>query len=43
MITILLFLVVLIVFDSAAMRWGFNSTEAFESPQWQQRQYPPLA
>lgn len=43
MLTFLLFLVLFIVVDIAAMRWGFNSTDEFDSPEWQRRHYPPLA
>ena len=35
----LLFLVVLVVaLDIAALRWGFNSSDGVNSPEWERRQ-----
>jgi hypothetical protein len=30
-------LMVLIVFDIAAWRWGYDSSEPFDSPEWERR------
>ncbi|HLJ36463.1 MAG TPA: hypothetical protein VKU38_22585 [Ktedonobacteraceae bacterium] len=38
MLIILAFLFLLLVFDIAAMRWGFNSSDALESKEWERRQ-----
>ena len=35
---ILIVLVVLVAFDIAAMRWGFNSIDSVDSPEWERRQ-----
>jgi hypothetical protein len=34
---VLVILLALIVLDLAAKRWGFNSTEDFNSPEWNRR------
>ena len=38
MLTVLVFLFLLIVFDIAAMRWGFTSSDGPESKEWERRQ-----
>ena len=36
--TILLIVILLVVvLDIAALRWGFNSTEKIDSPEWERR------
>lgn len=37
MLTVLVFLFLLIVFDIAAMRWGFTSSDGPESKEWERR------
>ncbi len=39
MLTIILFLLVVIVLDIAAMRWGFTSNDGPESKEWEHRQH----
>lgn len=34
---IILLLVVVIVLDIVALRWGFNSTDSINSPEWERR------
>jgi hypothetical protein len=38
MLTVLVLLFVLIIFDIAAMRWGFTSSDGPESKEWERRQ-----
>ena len=33
-----LLFVLLVAFDLAALRWGFDSTDGVDSPEWEQRQ-----
>ena len=35
---LLLLFVLLVVFDLLALRWGYDSTEPFNSPEWARRQ-----
>ena len=35
--TVLIPLMLFIVLDIAALRWGFDSTEQMESPEWERR------
>ena len=35
--TVLILLMLFIVLDIAAQRWGFDSTEQMESPEWERR------
>ena len=37
MLTVLVFLFLLIVFDIVAMRWGFTSSDGPESKEWERR------
>ena len=38
MLMFLVFLLLLIVIDIAAMRWGFNSSDGPDSKEWERRQ-----
>ena len=38
MLTIIILLTLLIVFDIAALRWGYNSGDEIESVEWERRQ-----
>ena len=38
MVTLFLLLITLIAFDLGALRWGFNSSDGVNSPEWEQRQ-----
>jgi hypothetical protein len=38
MLTVLVLLFVLIIFDIVAMRWGFTSSDGPESKEWERRQ-----
>ena len=38
MLIILTFLFLLLVFDIAVMRWGFDSSDGPESKEWERRQ-----
>ena len=38
MLTIIILLALLIVFDIAAMRWGYNSGDEIENVEWERRQ-----
>lgn len=38
MLLMLVFLFLLVVFDIAAMHWGFNSSDGPESKEWERRQ-----
>jgi nitrogen fixation-related uncharacterized protein len=35
--TLLIVVMVFIVLDIASLRWGFDSTEKFDSPEWERR------
>ncbi len=35
--TLLIVVMLLIVLDIAALRWGFDSTEKIDSPEWERR------
>ncbi len=39
MLFLLLFLLTFIILDVAALRWGFNSTEGFNSCEWSRREH----
>jgi hypothetical protein len=39
---LLIVLLVMIAFGIAAMRWGFDSREPIDSPEWEKRLAPPL-
>ena len=34
---ILIFILLVVVFDIAALRWGYDSTEKIDSPKWERR------
>lgn len=36
--TLLILFLLMIVLDLVALRWGFDSTEKLESPEWERRQ-----
>ena len=38
MLTILVYILILIIFDIAALYWGFNSSDGPESSEWRRRQ-----
>jgi hypothetical protein len=35
--TLLVLMMLVIVFDIASVRWGFDSTEKIDSPEWERR------
>lgn len=35
---ILIFLVMLLILDVAALQWGFNSVDGPDNPEWERRQ-----
>jgi len=35
--TLLILLILVILLDIASIRWGFDSTEQFDSPEWERR------
>jgi hypothetical protein len=35
---VIILLVVLVALDLAALRWGFNSNDGMNSPEWERRQ-----
>lgn len=35
--TLLVFIMLVIALDIAALRWGFDSTEKIDSPEWERR------
>jgi hypothetical protein len=37
MMELLILLMALVVLDLAAMRWGFNSIDPLDSPEWERR------
>ena len=37
LILVILFIVLFIVLDIASLRWGFDSTEKLEGPEWERR------
>jgi hypothetical protein len=39
---LLIVLLIMVVFDLAVMRWGYNSTEPIDSPEWEKRLAPPF-
>ncbi len=43
MLTFIIFLVLLIVLGFAAMRWGFDSRDGIDSPEWEKRMNPNSA
>ncbi len=40
--TIIFLIIVLTIFEIAAMRWGFNSIDGFASSEWERRHHWPL-
>ena len=39
MIVLLIFVLAFVLLDMAAMRWGIDSTEGLNSPEWSRRQH----
>jgi hypothetical protein len=39
---LLIVLLIMSLFNLAAMRWGYDSTEAIDSPEWEKRLAPPF-
>ena len=39
---LLIVLLIMVVFGLAAMRWGYDSTEPVNSPEWEKRLAPPF-
>ena len=39
---LLILLLVIVLFDLAAIRWGHDSTEPVNSPEWEKRLAPPF-
>lgn len=39
---LLIVLLVMVLFSLAAMRWGYDSTEPVDSPEWEKRLAPPF-
>ena len=39
MLTLLVFLFLLLIFDIAAMRWGVDSSDGLESKEWERRRH----
>jgi hypothetical protein len=39
MITILIFVLAIVLLDMAAMRWGSDSTDDIDSPEWCRREH----
>ena len=37
MVTLLIVVMLVVVLDIASLRWGFDSTEKIESPEWERR------
>ncbi len=37
MLTVIIVIALCIVLDVAALRWGVDSREAFDSPEWERR------
>jgi len=37
MVIVIVMLMALLVLDIAALRWGFDTTERVESPEWERR------
>jgi hypothetical protein len=35
--TLLILILLVIAFDIASLRWGFDSTEKLDSPEWERR------
>lgn len=35
--TLLILILLVVVLDIAALRWGFDSTEKIDSPEWERR------
>lgn len=35
--TIIILVLVMVAFDLAALRWGYNTTESINSPEWEKR------
>ena len=39
MLTLFLLVVFLVVFDLVALRWGLDSSDGLNSPEWERRQH----
>ena len=39
---LLILLLIVVLFDLAAMRWGYDSSESLNSPEWEKRLAPPF-
>ena len=39
---LLILLVIMALFALAALRWGYDSTERIDSPEWERRLAPPF-
>jgi hypothetical protein len=39
---LLIVLLIMVLFALAAMRWGYDSTESVNSPEWEKRLAPPF-
>lgn len=39
---LLIVLLIMVLFSLAAMRWGYDSTEPVNSPEWEKRLAPPF-
>jgi hypothetical protein len=39
---LLIVLLIMVLFALAAMRWGYDSTEPVNSPEWEKRLAPPF-
>ena len=37
MIFLIVFTLMIVLFDLVALRWGYDSSEQFESPEWERR------
>ena len=35
--TLLILIMLVVILDIASLRWGFDSTEKFDSPEWERR------
>jgi hypothetical protein len=35
---LIIFFAMLVAIDSASLRWGFNSNDGFDNPEWERRQ-----
>jgi hypothetical protein len=39
---LLIVILIMVAFDLVVMRWGFDSTEPMNSPEWEKRLAPPF-